>query len=220
MTAQQAQLVLSTKLLTTEQKQQIMSELGLVATENTIQSELLQTALAQAGLNAAKQEAILKSLGLQEAETGEILTEKSCTQAALEQQLALHGVTGAQAENILSALGLSEANTATSVSFDVLTASIWANVKAMAAWLVTNPVGIAALTIGAIAGTVAIINSFVTSLEESQKELSNLKSECQDIKSDLSSMNDELQTTADRIKELEKKDKPQQTCPLSLIFFC
>lgn len=77
----------------------------------------------------------------------------------------------------------------------------------MAAWLVTNPVGIAALTIGAIAGTVAIINSFVTSLEESQKELSNLKSECQDIKSDLSSMNDELQTTADRIKELEKKDK-------------
>ena len=207
LTAQQVQLALSTKLLTAEQKQQITSELGLVATENTIQSELLQTALAQAGLNAAKQEAILKSLGLQEAESGEILTEKSCTRAALEKKLALHGVTGAQAENILSALGLSEANTATSVSFDVLTASIWANVKAMAAWLVTNPVGIAALTIGAIAGTVAIINSFVTSLEESQKELSNLKSECQDIKSDLSSMNDELQTTADRIKELEKKDK-------------
>lgn len=87
LTAQQVQLALSTKLLTAEQKQQITSELGLVATENTIQSELLQTALAQAGLNAAKQEAILKSLGLQEAESGEILTEKSCTRAALEKNL-------------------------------------------------------------------------------------------------------------------------------------
>lgn len=54
LTAQQVQLVLSTKLLTAEQKQQIMSELGLVATENTIQSELLQTALAQSWFKCCK----------------------------------------------------------------------------------------------------------------------------------------------------------------------
>ena len=58
LSAQQVELALSTKLLTAEQKQQIMVELGLVASEDKIQSELLQTTLAQSGLSAEKQKAI------------------------------------------------------------------------------------------------------------------------------------------------------------------
>ena len=61
---EQVLLALSSKNLTDTQKEQILSQLGLVATENTIQSELLQSTLAQQGVNAEKSKAILIALGL------------------------------------------------------------------------------------------------------------------------------------------------------------
>ena len=120
LSAQQVELALSTKMLTAEQKKQIMVELGLVASENKIQSELLQTTLAQSGLSAEKQKAILLQLELINATTLEPIARKACTKAQLEEQLALHGVTGAQAEQIMSPLGMSTANTTATVSFEVL----------------------------------------------------------------------------------------------------
>lgn len=206
LTLQQAELALSTKMLTNEQKQQILAEMGLIATENTIQAELLQTTLAQSGLNTEKQKAILIQLGLMKEQTGEILTQNACTKAELENILALHGVTGAQAENIISTLGLSGANQIATISFGLLTKSIWANIKAMTVWLASNPMGWTIITAGAIAGAIGIINAFTVSLDESKENLSNLKDECADIESSLDSMNNELQTTVEKLNELENKD--------------
>ena len=194
-------------MLTNEQKQQILAETGLIATENTIQAELLQTTLAQAGLNAEKQNSILKDLGLMNIKTNELLTHKACTKAALEEQLALHGVTGAQAENIISTLGLSSANGVATVSFELLGASIKKATAELWAFLTTTPVGWLILAGTAIAGTVALVDALTVSLDEAKENLSNLKDECKNIESELSSMNDELKTTADRMTELENKDK-------------
>lgn len=211
MSLKQAELALSTKILTNEQKQQILAETGLIATENTIQAELLQTTLAQAGLNSEKQNAILKDVGLMNAQTGELLTLKACTKAKLEEKLALHGVTGAQAENIISTLGLSSANETATVSFGLLTKSIWANIKAIGAWLVTNPVGWLILAGTAIAGVIAGIVSYNKHQEELRQEaldsaqaINEQSKAMDDLVSQYEAILDSEKTETEKIEELNE----------------
>ena len=206
LSAQQVELALSTKLLTAEQKQQIMVELGLVASENKIQAELLQTTLAQAGLSAEKQKAVLDGLNLINVTTGEIVARKACTKAQLEEQLALHGVTGAQAEQIMSTLGMSTANATATVSFGLLTKSIWANIKAIGVWLISNPVGWAILATAAIAGVVTVVDKLNVSLEEQQEISEKLEDEYDDFSSKLSDVEQQLNDTKQRIDELNRQD--------------
>ena len=63
--------------------------------------------------------------------------DATCTRSALEETLAKKGIVGADADAIISSIGLTSANSAQTVSFDLLTASTWANIKALAKWLVT-----------------------------------------------------------------------------------
>ena len=93
------------------------------------------------------------------------------------------------------------------LSFKALGVAIWDAVKAIAAFLFTNPVGWIILAIGAIAGGIAIFNHFHKTTEELIEELNELKSELQDIQSELDSVNSELETTNNRMAELLAKDK-------------
>lgn len=206
LSAQQVELALSTKMLTAEQKQQIMVELGLVASENKIQAELLQTTLAQSGLSAEKQKAVLTELNLINATTGEVVANKACTKSELEKRLALEGVTVAQTEQIMSTLGMSTANATATVSFKLLSASILSSVKAIGLWLVTNPVGWAILAGAAIAGVVTIVDKLNVSLEEQQEISEKLEEEYDDFSSKLSDVEQQLNDTKQRIDELNRQD--------------
>ena len=105
---------------------------------------------------------------------------------------------------IAGALGITGVNGATAISFDVLTASIWANIEAIAAWLVTNPIGWAILAGTAIYGVVKAVDYFTVSTEEAMESLEETSQAFEQSTSDLQSLNDELKTTKDRISELEK----------------
>ena len=202
LSAQQVELALSTKLLTAEQKQQIMAELGLIASENKIQSELLQTTLAQAGLSAEKQKAILLELKLINATTLEPIARKSCTKAQLEEQLALHGVTGAQAEQIMSTLGMSTANATATVSFKLLSKSILSSAKAMGVWLTTTPAGWATIAVTAISAVVLGINAYNKKQEEA---IQNAKDMADNTSSQISEM-DKLVSEYEAIIDSEKTE--------------
>ena len=211
LSAQQVELALSTKMLTAEQKQQIMVELGLVASENKIQSELLQTTLAQSGLSAEKQKAILLELKLINATTLEPIARKSCTKAQLEEQLALHGVTGAQAEQIMSTLGMSTANATATVSFEVLTKSIKKSIVALGSFLFTTPAGWATIAVTAIVGVVAAISSYNKEqeelrqqAEESAKTLKEQTSAMKDLVSQYEAILDSEKTEAEKTEELNE----------------
>lgn len=144
---EQVLLALSYKNLSTQQKEQILAQMGLIASENTIQSELLQTTLAQKGVSAEKSKAILVELGLMNAETGEVLSQKACTKADLEAILAQKGITGAQAEGIISALGLGGANAGLTASFELLRKAILGATTALLSnpmtWVVAGLAGVA-----------------------------------------------------------------------------
>lgn len=202
---QQAQLALSTRNLTQEQINQVLVQAGLIASENKIQAELVQSAFAQAGLSAEKQKAILKKLELIDVTTGEIITTKACTKEKLLNALATKGVTGANAEAIISALGLTGANVESTLSFELLTASIWANIKALATWLVTNPVGWCVLAAAVIYGVVKAFDALTVSFDEAVEKTKSSKQELDQLTSEISDLNKELETTKDRIEELQEK---------------
>lgn len=90
-------------------------------------------------------------------------------------------------------------------AFKGLALSIWGAVKAITAFLFTNPIGWMILFVGAVAGGVAIFKHFNKTVDELSEELSNLQSELSDIKSELDSVNNELKTTQERMDELLSK---------------
>lgn len=92
------------------------------------------------------------------------------------------------------------------LSFKSLGVAIWGTVKAIVAFLFTNPVGWAILATGAIVGTVAAFNHFHKSTEELKEELQNLKSELSNMQSELDSLNSDLETTQSRMAELLAMD--------------
>ena len=211
LSAQQVELALSTKMLTAEQKQQIMVELGLIASEDKIQSELLQTALAQAGLSAEKQKAVLNGLNLINVTTGEVIANEACTKSALEERLALENVTIAQAENVMSTLGMSTANTTATVSFEVLTKSIKKSIVALGSFLFTTPAGWATIAVASIVGVVAAISSYNKEqeelrqqVEESAKTLKEQTSAMEDLVSQYEAILDSEKTEAEKTEELNE----------------
>ena len=209
---QQAQLALSTRKLTQDQMNQVLVGAGLIASEDKIKGELLQSALVQAGVSAEKQRAILTELGLMDAITGEIYTTKACNKEELLNMLATKGVTGANAEAIISILGVGEASKKSTLSLGLFTKATWEQIKAQAVLLASNPVTWIVLGLVALVGVLDLVT---TSTAEYDKELNSLrdnlenaKSECSELKSELKSCNDELTTTQERIKELEKIESP------------
>ena len=207
LSAQQVELALSTKMLTAEQKQQIMVELGLVASENKIQAELLQTTLAQSGLSAEKQKAILLELELINATTLEPIARKSCTKAQLEEQLALHGVTGAQAEQIMSTLGMSTANATATVSFKLLATSILSSAKAMGLWLATTPAGWATIAVTAISAVVLGINAYNKKQEELREEAIESAKATQELTDSMDDLISQYEGIVDSEKSESEKTK-------------
>lgn len=93
-----------------------------------------------------------------------------------------------------------------SAAFKGLALSIWSAVKAIVAFLFTNPVGWGILAVGVIAGVVAGISAATKSTEELAEELSDLKTELSNVKSEIDSLNSELETTQDRMAELLAMD--------------
>ena len=207
LSAQQVELALSTKMLTAEQKQQIMVELGLVASENKIQAELLQTTLAQAGLSAEKQKAVLTELNLINATTGEVVANKACTKSELEKRLALEGVTVAQTEQIMSTLGMSTANATATVSFKLLATSILSSAKAMGLWLATTPAGWATIAVTAISAVVLGVNAYNKKQEELREEAIESAKATQELTDSMDDLISQYEGIVDSEKSESEKTK-------------
>lgn len=91
---------------------------------------------------------------------------------------------------------------ASSTSWDLFTASIWANTKAIAAWMVATPVGQIMLIAAAIYSLVKIIDAVHTSSEEWHEKLSEIQSEIVNLETEQSTLNTELENTQLRISEI------------------
>ena len=129
------------------------------------------------------------------------------TQAELKRILATNGVTGAEAESIVSSYAATTAKTVEAGATNVLTAALWNNIKALAIWLVTNPVGWCVLAAGAIYGVSKAYDALTVSVEEHQQMLDDAKSSYNDTSAKVESLNTQLTDTKSKISELEGYDK-------------
>lgn len=149
-----------------------------------------------------------KEIAIKTLLTGEIGNETVVTDlntvSKIKAALAQQGLNDAQIAGVLSAVGLTTSNVGLGTSFKLLAANIWKSIKAMLAYIATNP-----WTLVAIGATVAIIAvaKLTKTHKEYVKELKETSDEISDVKSNLSSLEDELKSVSNRIDELNSKDK-------------
>ena len=110
-------------------------------------------------------------------------------------------------KNTFASLGQTAANGLLATSFKALALNIWGAVKAIATFLLTNPVGWAMLAGAAIFALVKHIDAVTMSHEDYVEELKETSEELKNTREELSSLNDELDETNERINELNSKDK-------------
>lgn len=201
---EQALLVLSTKNLNAAQQEQVLLAAGIISSENSITASAISQALAKTQLSATEKEALLTKLGLIDATTGEAIANATCTKEELLKVLATKGIVGADADAIISSIGLTSANSAQAISFDLLTASIWANIKALGKWLITNPVGWAILGGTAIFGLVKAYDALTDSVEEVQERTDKLLDSYNSAISEANSNAKTIESLADRYETLSK----------------
>lgn len=201
---EQALLVLSTKNLNAAQQEQVLLAAGIISSENSITASAISQALAKTQLSATEKEALLTKLGLIDATTGEAIANATCTKEELLKVLATKGIIGADADAIISSIGLTSANSAQAISFDLLTASIWANIKALGKWLITNPVGWAILGGTAIFGLVKAYDALTDSTEEVKERTENLLESYNSAISEANSNAKTIESLADRYETLSK----------------
>lgn len=202
----QAKLLLNMQGVDAEQQKSLLLQAGLISSSEKMTASHVAQALSDTTLKNTEQERVLIKAGLMNAQTKELILENNCTEAKLREVLANTTLDATEKDAIVTRILGANANGGYAISFDVLTASIWANIKALVAWLTTNPVGWCILAAGAIFGLVKVIDLATTSTSEYEEKLDNLKSEYSEITSQIESVNSELETTRQRIEELEGKD--------------
>ena len=206
---EQALLALSSKKLTIQQKEQILANMGLIASENAIQSELIKTTLAQRGVNTETANAILIHLGLMDANTLELFTQKACTKADLEAILVQKGITGAQLEGIMSTLGLAGANTTLTASFKTMKRAV------LSSKLFANPISKIAIILVSVGALIKLVNKFNKEVlkstgqnESLEKRIESLQEDCSKYSSELDEINSKLSENEEKIKELTSLKNP------------
>ena len=204
----QAQIaeVLSLNNVEEKQTQQILFDTALITKKKQLTKAYALEAITAQGLSSEKAQEIMRSAGIVAANNSEVISKKQVSVATLEAKLAQEGLSATQIKAITTQLGLGTSTLTLSNYFKGLAASTWASVKAIGAFLISNPVGWCIMAAGAIAGVVAAVDLFTVSLKEQQEITQKLQDEYDEITQKLSDVEIELKTVTDRIDELNKKE--------------
>jgi hypothetical protein len=121
---EQANLALSTQLLSNSQKEAILVEAGLVASKDKIKASLVESVLVQNVESEATRKAILNKLELTQANGVLIASDKECTEADLRRVLTEANIIGVEQERIVTATGVATAQTGEITSTNLLSLAV------------------------------------------------------------------------------------------------
>ena len=148
---------------------------------------------------------IMSELTLSQAQ--QALSSKKLSVDTMKQVLMTKGLTEAEALATATKLASASANGVATFSLKAYTIALWENIKAIGAWMLTNPVGWVIGLGVAIGGTIAICDLFNESIEEQKDKLKELEDEYKTAKDELSSLSTELENNIKLIKELQAKQE-------------
>ena len=202
---QEATTLLQRQGLSAEQQKQVLVEYERIAANKVLNASLVQESIANSVLNETQKQELLTKLGLINASTGELITTKQVTAAQVLQSLATMGIVGADAAAIMAQLGFAGANTTATATMTAFTASIYANIAAIGAWLVSNPIGWIIMIGTAIATAMIAITQANKKAEE---KIENIKKKAEEAKTAIdnlkSSFKETKKTTEDIAEEFAK----------------
>ena len=205
--ASQQKVLLSSKLLAEEQKEQciVMSMLSSANTKYTAE-QLSKTA----GISAET----LANWGLTSSTdtlTVSELAEKAATDAqaksALEKIVAQNAQAVANGELTASNVTLTASETGTTLATGAFTTAIKANISAMKTWLLTTPAGWITMLVGGIFLAVKAYDALTVSVEEQKEKMEDSLSAYNDAKSELENITTELDNQKQAMDELLGKEK-------------
>ena len=203
--------VLTSNQVAEAEIQQVLADTALITQKKQLTKEYALEAITSQGLSATKAEEIMISAGIIAGDNAEVISKKQVSVATLEAKLAQEGLSATQIKAITTQLGLGASTVTLSNYFKGLASSIWASVKAITAFLFTNPAGWAILAGTAIAGVVAGIVSYNKHQEELRDkalESANTLKEQADAMDDLISQYEAIldseKTETEKVEELNK----------------
>lgn len=205
--ASQQKVLLSSKLLTEEQKEQciVMSMLSSANTKYTAE-QLSKTA----GISAET----LANWGLTSSTdtlTVSELAEKTATDAqaksSLEKIVAQNAQAVANGELTASNVALATSETGSTLATGAFTTAIKANISAMKTWLLTTPAGWITMLVGGIFLAVKAYDALTVSVEEQKEKMEDSLSAYNDAKSELENITTELDNQEQAMDELLRKEK-------------
>ena len=205
--ASQQKVLLSSKLLTEEQKEQcvVMSMLSSANTKYTAE-QLSKTA----GISAET----LANWGLTSSTdtlTVSELAEKAATDAqaksALEKIVAQNAQAVANGELTASNVALTASETGTTLATGAFTTAIKANISTMKTWLLTTPAGWITMLVSGIFLAVKAYDALTVSVEEQKEKMEDSLSAYNDAKSELENITTELDNQEQAMDELLGKEK-------------
>ena len=205
--ASQQKVLLSSKLLTEEQKEQciVMSMLSSANTKYTAE-QLSKTA----GISAET----LANWGLTSSTdtlTVSELAEKAATDAqaksALEKIVAQNAQAVANGELTASNVALATSETGSTLATGAFTTAIKANISAMKTWLLSTPAGWITMLVGGIFLAVKAYDALTVSVEEQKEKMEDSLSAYNDAKSELENITTELDNQEQAMDELLGKEK-------------
>jgi len=210
LTNAQIQQTLAAKGLSTEMQYQAMAEAGLLSSSTKLTNTKLQSVLATQLESDAKAEEVMTSMGLTVAKEGEDAVTVKLTAKKLQEAVASGVLTEAQAQELAMTLGVTTATNAQAASvipawiakMKAMAAATWAQVKATAVWLATNPAGWAILGATAIYSISKAISHYNKKQEEA---FESAKKNAEDAQSKIKSLQSEIKQNADTVDEAGKK---------------
>ena len=210
LTNAQIQQTLAAKGLSTEMQYQAMAEAGLLSSSTKLTNTKLQSVLATQLESDAKAEEVMTSMGLTVAKEGEDAVTVKLTAKKLQEAVASGVLTEAQAQELAMTLGVTTATNAQAASvipawiakMKAMAAATWAQVKATAVWLATNPAGWAILGATAIYSISKAISHYNKKQEEA---FESAKKNAEDAKSKIKSLQSEIKQNADTVDQAGKK---------------
>lgn len=200
---EQANLALSTQLLSNSQKEAILVEAGLVASKDKIKASLVESALAQNIDSEATRNAILKNLKLTQANSVLVASDKECTEVELRRILTESGIVGVEQERIVTATGVATAQTGEITSTNLLSLAVeklGMKLGITNAQMAGFKLGVGIFAAVAAAGTAvfALYKNYQRQMDEAVKAASEAGSE---IDENTKSINEQIE----KVKELREQ---------------
>lgn len=203
----QQKVLLSSKLLTEEQKAQCLTMATLSSANAKYTAEQLAKAtgistetLATWGLTEATDTLTISQLA-------EMASSDAQAKTVLDKIIAQNAQAVANGEVAASNIALTTSETGTTLATGAFTTAIKANISAMKTWLITTPVGWLTMLAGGIFLAVKAYDALTVSVEEQKEKMEDSLSAYEDAKSELSNITTELEGQEKAMDDLLKKDK-------------